>query len=143
MPIHKNVGNFLFGSDEGKGARDLLKEFGLTGGGGLGESLEGGIRTDALLAGSSARRATGQQLARAGLSGSGIAQDFLGNADLVQADALRKARFGLISSRIRALLGVSQTPQQGGLVQGAISSFSSGFGQGLGEARGVAAAGGG
>lgn len=128
MPFHKKIGSFLFGDDPGGEARDVLQEFGISGGGELGRSLEGGVRTDALLAGSQARQASGQRLARAGLTGSGIAEDVLGNADLVQAEALRRARFGLISQRIRALLGVSQTPQQEGLVQSGVRSFASGFG---------------
>lgn len=123
-----NIGDFLFGSDQGGKSRDALEDFGISGGGELGRSLEGGIRTDALLAGTSARQASGQRLARAGLSGSGIAEDVQGNADLVQADALRRARFGLISQRIRALVGVSQTPQQEGLIQSGVRSFGQGFG---------------
>ncbi len=65
-----------------------------------------------------------QQLARSGLTGSGIAADVLGNADLAQADALRKARFGLINQRIRALLGIAETPQQEGFIQSGLRAFS-------------------
>jgi len=129
-----SLGDFLFGSDQGAKSRRSLEEFGISGGGELGRSLEGGIRTDALLAGSQARRASGQQLARSGLSGSGIAQDVLGNADLVQAEALRRARFGLISQRISALLGVSQTPQQEGLISSGVRAFGAGFGAAKGGA---------
>lgn len=123
-----DIGDFLFGSDEGAKSQRALEKFGISGGGELGESLEGGIRTDALLAGTSARQASGQRLARAGLTGSGIAQDVQENADLVQAEALRRARFGLISQRIRALMGVSQTPQQEGLVSSGVKAFATGFG---------------
>ena len=83
-----SLGDFLFGSDEGAKSRRNLEEFGISGGGELGRSLEGGIRTDALLAGSQARQASGQRLARAGLAGSGIAEDVQGNADLVQAEGV-------------------------------------------------------
>ena len=127
-----SLGDFLFGNDEGAKSRRALEEFGITGGGELGRSLEGGIRNDALLVGSQARQASGQQLARAGLSGSGIAQDVLGNADLLQADVLRKARFGLISQRLSALSGVSQTPRQQGLIQSGVNAFAEGFGSSLG-----------
>ena len=124
MAFHGNIEDFLFGSDKGGASRDALERFGITGGGELGRSLEGSIRNDALLVGSSARQSSGQQLARSGLTGSGIAADVLGNADLAQADALRKARFGLINQRIRALLGIAQTPQQEGFIQSGIRAFS-------------------
>lgn len=101
----EQTGEFLFGSDPedtGAEARNILTQFGL-GGGELAAGLrkEGTILSQIL--GARGRQARGQQLARSGLTGSGIAEDVLGDVGLQEADFLRKFQSQMIRERIRAL----------------------------------------
>lgn len=115
--------DLLFGSDPGRKAGKGLSEFGMTGKLG-GQSQEELLNSIIGSQPAEARMATGQRLARSGLTGSGIAEDTMGNVDLQTADSLRKARFGLLSQRLRAMGIASQMPRQQGLLQtGAQGAF--------------------
>lgn len=133
--FHKAVGNFLFGStsDPGKKSRRGLEQFGL----GEGELFEEVSEQNQLLGqflGAQERQSAAARSARSGFTGTGLGEDIQNDANLRQADFIRKARFGLINSRIRALSGLAGLPvrRQEGLVQGAVKSFSEGFGASLG-----------
>ncbi|MFQ5786918.1 MAG: hypothetical protein ACE5H1_02975, partial [Thermodesulfobacteriota bacterium] len=88
--IFGGIGKFLFGSDPGKKSRKALEQFGIEGGPIAKEfTSESQALLNSLLSqqGAQARQASGARLARAGLTGSGIAEDVLGNVDLNQAQA--------------------------------------------------------
>ena len=131
LGILGGIGDFLFGSDPGKKSRGALQDFGL-GRGSLSKELNEGLTAQALLSGARSRQSSGQSLSRSGLMGSGIARDIQDNADLLEADFLRKSRMDLIGARLRALGVVAGTPKQGGLVQSALGSLSLGVNLGGG-----------
>ena len=109
-----NIGSFLFGSDPGAGGVDFLKKFL------KGDGLDAEATNAALLTGSRARTASGQRSARAGLTGSGLAEDIQGDADLLEADALRRFRQQNILRRLRAAGLLAQQPRQPGFLEAAI-----------------------
>ena len=111
----------LFGStdDTARSAREELLQFG-KGEGDLFGQLQGQGLSLAQLLGSTQRTASGQQLARAGLSGTGIAQDVLQDSSLNEAEMLRRFRLGLLQKQIGALGGAAGGQQQRtpGLIEG-------------------------
>jgi len=116
MPFHKKVGKFLFGSDPGRKPREALTQFGLTG------ELGGQSQAELLNAlvgrqAGGARKAAGSRLARAGLTGSGIAEDVLQDVDLSIADFLRKIQLDLIQSKLQALGISAGQPRQKGFLE--------------------------
>lgn len=135
-----NLGNFLFGSDPGEKPRKALQEFGLTGGGEIGDSLTEQANALAALLGARQRTASGQSLARAGLTGSGIAEDVLGNAALTEADFLQNARRQLLQQRLQALGIAAGAPRKkgvfGSLVRGGLTAAGLVFGGPAGAAAG-------
>jgi len=117
MGFLSGVGEFLFGSNPGRKSGKALEQFGLTGGGEVGNSLANDANEAVQLLGASQRQASSQRLARSGLTGSGIAEDRLGNIDLTQADALNQLRMAIIRQRLRALGIAAQQPREPGFVE--------------------------
>jgi len=119
----------LLGStdDTARTAREQLLQFG-KGEGDLFGQLQGQGLSLAQLVGSNQRTASGQQLARSGLAGTGIGFDVLQDASLTEAEALRRFRLGLLQQQIRALGGAASGQQQRtpGLIEG-LSPLASAF----------------
>lgn len=135
MPIHKGIGDFLFGStsDPGKKSRQAIEQFGL----GEGDLFEGLTEQNQLLGqflGAQNRQSAAARSARSGFTGTGLGEDIQNDANLQQADFIRKMRFGLINQRLQGLSSLAGLPiiKTTGLVQSGVNAFAEGFGASLG-----------
>lgn len=130
----EDVQGFLFGKDPGKGARDALTQFGLTGGP-LAQEYESsaasllgeGVGKQSALN----RMARSRQLARMGLSGTELGADFLDDPELDAQEALvkglRNVKLDLFSKRLQALGLAAGQPKEPGLIQSAAGPVASYF----------------
>lgn len=112
------VGEFLFGSDPGAKPREALSKFGMTG------EIGGVDQTELLnsILGSekeSNTMAASQRLSRAGLIGSGKAENTFRGIQMDSAENLRKARMSLLDRQLRALGIAAGQPREKGLVESA------------------------
>lgn len=135
LGILGGIGDFLFGktSDPGKKSRRAIEEFGF----GEGKLFEGLSEESRLLSeflGAQQRQSSAARSARSGFTGTGLGEDIQQDANLNQADLIRKLRFDLIRQRLGGLKGLAGLPitRSPGLVQSAVNSFASGLGSSFG-----------